>query len=356
MGTGLVTYPWSALCALAYVYAVVALYIASQSHKSIRKLYSGDICVITVAVATVMTVFIGFAHTMPGIIYYVVTLGLTTVMGLAMMDDIWHIGHRRAATILAHLGVFIIFTAGIFGHADKQSARMTIDVGGRSAIAVKDDGEIITLPFMLELDRFVLEEYAPKIFISDTLGALYDKAFLEAERDGASARVGEWSLEAKKYLELAAKIPGEEEFKPMMHVGAAPAVYVQANDGKKKVEGWVSCGSFLFDGASLDLGDGLVVHMPKPEPQRFASELIVTAQKGNVSRKVVSVGHPLHIDGWMLYQSGYDAERGRWSTESSLLCVRDPWYPIIAVGLWIILAAGVMMILTAGGRKKEDKG
>lgn len=349
------TYPWSALCALVYVYAIVALYIASQSHKGLRKLYSGDICVITIAAATVMTVFFGCTHITRGIVYYLVMLCLTTTMGLALMDDIWHIRHRRIATTLSHLGVFLIFTAGVFGYADKQTARFTVGVGGRSASAVKTDGEIVELPFMLELERFILDEYAPKIFISDTLGNLYDKAFLEVGDEGASARVGEWTLTAKQNLELAARIPGEDGFKKMLHVGAAPAVLLQASKDGKSAEGWVSCGSFLFEGSALDLGNGLVAHMPRPEPQRFASEIIVTGRKGEVSRHTVSVGHPLHIDGWMLYQSGYDVKRGRWSTESSFLCVRDPWYPLIAAGLWIVLAAGLMMLLSAGGRKKEDK-
>lgn len=343
------------MCALAYVYAVVALYIASQSRTGLRKLYTGRICVITIASATVMTVFFGFAHIMRGIIYYTVMLCLTTVMGLALMDDIWHIRHRRAAATLAHLGVFIIFTAGIFGFADKQSARMTIEIEGQSASAVKEDGTIITLPFMLSLDEFVLEEYAPKIFIRNSSGELYDKAFLEADGEGASARVGGWTLEVKEQMGMAGRLPGEDNFIEMLHVGAAPAVMLKASDGKVTKEGWVSCGSFLFDGAVLDLGDGLSAYMPKPEPQRFASKLIVTQRDGSVSRREVSVGHPLHIDGWMLYQSGYDVERGCWSTESSLLCVRDPWYPFIAAGLWIVLAAGILMMLTAGGRKKKEK-
>jgi len=36
--------------------------------------------------------------------------------------------------------------------------------------------------------------------------------------------------------------------------------------------------------------------------------------------------------------------------------VRDGWYPIVHTALWLILAAGVAMFITAGGRtfKKQS--
>ncbi|MBQ2416121.1 MAG: hypothetical protein II283_06805, partial [Alistipes sp.] len=60
---------------------------------------------------------------------------------------------------------------------------------------------------------------------------------------------------------------------------------------------------------------------------------------------------PATLGSWKIYQVGYDNARGRWSTHSVLECVRDGWYPVTHVALWLTIAAGVVMFLTAGGRK-----
>ena len=69
----------------------------------------------------------------------------------------------------------------------------------------------------------------------------------------------------------------------------------------------------------------------------------------------IEVNNPARVGPWRIYQVGYDTERGRWSTTSVLECVKDGWFPLIQIALWLILASGVAMALTAGRsrRKKE---
>ena len=58
---------------------------------------------------------------------------------------------------------------------------------------------------------------------------------------------------------------------------------------------------------------------------------------------------------WRIYQYGYDVSRGGESEYSDLLCVKDGWYPLIAGGLWLLLAAGLLMFFTAGGSRKKKE-
>ena len=69
----------------------------------------------------------------------------------------------------------------------------------------------------------------------------------------------------------------------------------------------------------------------------------------------IKVNKPAKVGAWRIYQVGYDKERGKWSTYSVFECVKDGWYPLIRTGLWLILASGAAMALTAGRsrRKKE---
>ena len=90
-------------------------------------------------------------------------------------------------------------------------------------------------------------------------------------------------------------------------------------------------------------------------PKRFLSEVTILTKEGRVPVEI-SVNHPARKGPWRIYQYGYDVSRGRMSEYSDLLCVKDGWYPLIASGLWLLLAAGVLMFFTAGGsrKKKED--
>lgn len=60
----------------------------------------------------------------------------------------------------------------------------------------------------------------------------------------------------------------------------------------------------------------------------------------------VRVGHPAVMGGWSFFQSdcGFTREGERTST---LLCVRDVLVPVKAIGLWALLAAGLLMIAGA---------
>lgn len=91
-------------------------------------------------------------------------------------------------------------------------------------------------------------------------------------------------------------------------------------------------------------------HMPK----RFLSEVTILTKEGRIPVEI-SVNHPARKGPWRIYQYGYDVSRGQMSGYSDLLCVKDGWYPLIASGLWLLLAAGVLMFFTAGGSRKKKE-
>lgn len=87
----------------------------------------------------------------------------------------------------------------------------------------------------------------------------------------------------------------------------------------------------------------------------YLSKVAITDEEGTQETHIL-VNHPASIGAWRIYQSGYDHVQGRWI--SIFECVKDGWYPLILVAMWVILIGGVWMML--GGwnqrkRKKEDK-
>lgn len=89
-------------------------------------------------------------------------------------------------------------------------------------------------------------------------------------------------------------------------------------------------------------------------PKRFASEIqILTKSEKNI-QATVDVNKPVEVDGWKIYQYGYDTSMGAQSNTSILELVSDPWLPYVYPGIYMMLAGGVLMFVT-GVRRKEEK-
>lgn len=80
-------------------------------------------------------------------------------------------------------------------------------------------------------------------------------------------------------------------------------------------------------------------------PRRFASDIKVITRDGDSLTATVDVNHPLDIDGWKIYQYGYDTEAGAQSRISILELVRDPWLPFVYAGIFMMLAGALCMLL-----------
>ena len=103
----------------------------------------------------------------------------------------------------------------------------------------------------------------------------------------------------------------------------------------------------------LTLEDFSMESYPNGEPKTYLSRVNIEDKKGSKSFDIM-VNKPARVGAWKIYQVSYDKTRGSESTISILECVRDGWYPVIRIGLWLILSAGVFMALTAGYKRKKE--
>ena len=161
------------------------------------------------------------------------------------------------------------------------------------------------------------------------------------------------------YLSHAARLSADSGYVDMQHVGATTAVLLKATHSGtgQSAEGWVSCGSHIFSGSTLPLPDGSQLVMPQREAKKYLSRVEVVSGKQTRTFDI-SVNHPATLGPWKIYQTGYDSARGRWSTISVLECVKDGWYTLVHIAMWMILAAAALLFVVGwSGRKKrkEDK-
>ena len=366
-------YPWGLIFAINYLYLLLLIYVQSAKWSWLKQLYDGYASVSSLASLIVLTIIFGFTRQDPAtqgvvgalgfsrmtsswifiifLFYFVTTLGVTTIR------DLHHWRKMRVATLLSHTAVFVALAAAMFGSADKERVTVNLSLDRMTYAGVTRDGEQTELPFALTLKEFKMEEYPAKLYVLDTKTETSSEEFLLAEHEGVATDIDGWHLRVKQSIDMAARMTESDEFREMHHVGAVPAVKVEATNGKtgERYEGWVSCGSHIFEPAYLWLGDRYAVAMPRREAKRYLSRLEIMDGEGESWRENIEVNKPARIGSWRIYQVGYDTQRGRWSTSSVVECVRDGWWGVVRVALWLILAASLVMFLTAGGRRLAEK-
>lgn len=260
--------------------------------------------------------------------------------------------------MMSHLAVFVVLTCGMFGSADKMRVTVNAHLERPTVEGVDATGVSQTLPFAITLKEFVMEEYPPKLYLLDTKMESSSEDFLSVDDAKAEGNIDGWHLAVERSLDMAGRMPDSEEWIEMVHTGAAPAVYLKATNPAtgESYSGWVSCGSHIFEPSYLRLGERYAVAMPRSDAKRYLSRVDVEQMTGERERFDIEVNHPARIGAWRIYQVGYDTARGRWSSVSVLECVKDGWYSAIHIALWLMLSAGVVMFVTAGGRSLSRKG
>ena len=102
---------------------------------------------------------------------------------------------------------------------------------------------------------------------------------------------------------------------------------------------------------AIELKDFIMETYDDGSPRRFASDIQILTQTGKNIQTTVEVNKPVEVDGWKIYQYGYDTQMGAMSQTSILELVSDPWLPLVYTGIYMMLAGAVCMFLF-GGRKK----
>ena len=89
-------------------------------------------------------------------------------------------------------------------------------------------------------------------------------------------------------------------------------------------------------------------------PKRFASEIQILTKSGKNIETIVEVNKPYEVDGWKIYQYGYDTQMGAQSQISILELVSDPWLPWVYTGFYMMLAGAALMTLMVLWRRLRN--
>ena len=89
-------------------------------------------------------------------------------------------------------------------------------------------------------------------------------------------------------------------------------------------------------------------------PKRYASEIQILTKSGKNIETTIDVTKPYEVDGWKIYQYGYDTQAGAQSQISILELVSDPWLPWVYTGFYMMLAGAALMTLMVLWRRLKN--
>ena len=86
--------------------------------------------------------------------------------------------------------------------------------------------------------------------------------------------------------------------------------------------------------------------MLKPEVKEISS-LIKIIDKNINTKAIIEINKPFFYKGWTLYQLSYNQTENKWSENSLIEMVRDPWLPLVYIGFFMIFL-GVFYLFIKG--------
>lgn len=288
------------------------------------------------------------------LVYFLTIINLSSVVIRRLLNFNW----RDYAFYLNHIGLLLLLMSAGMGAADLRRYVMYVEEGNTEWRVYNEEKEALELPVAIKLNDFYMEEYIPKLAILDkSTGDAIPKAkpqMIQIDTLQPVFEIAGWKIEVKEYLHDAIR-NSDTTYRYMPMPGACPAALVTVTNPKEKIEktGWVCCGNFAQLYMTLELNEQLSLVMTRPEPKLFRSDIVVYTESEKAVAHQLEVNKPLSIDNWMIYQYGYDTDRGGASAWSSFELVYDPWLLWVYIGLWTFIGGSVLLMWE--GKKKKHK-
>lgn len=281
-------------------------------------------------------------------LYFLFTLGLITAKRTIPFQI------KNIDFIINHLGLLLIVMGMTLGAGDKVKVGVQLHENKVEWQGYNQNGQITELPIAMKLTKFSIEDYNPSIALvnNSTAEAIDEKKHNQQfliEKD-ASITMGEWAIKIITFLPEATLF--NNSFIAFKSRGCVPAAYVEAKNSKGEItKGWISCGNYMSPMITIRLDRFVSLAMTKPHPKKYSSKLTIYTQDNKSIDTTIYVNHPFSINGWKLYQTGFDEKMGKWSTSSIVQVVRDPWLPVVYTGIFMMIFGAIRLFF----RKQKSK-
>ncbi len=300
---------------------------------------------------------LGLTHMKNSWLMMVSGMYFLTTLGLVALRRATPLRRKNLGFLLNHVGLWITIAAGYLGSGDLMRLDLTVWEGQPSTNQAMDKRtqQVHTLPFAVRLIDFNIEDYNPKLAIMD--GRSGKISFEEGKslpfvEKGLKTTLMNWEVEVLEFEPSAFR--QDEGYYKADSIGSAPAAYVKAVNmvSGEETKGWLSSGSFRVMNQHMPLDNHNFLVMTIPEPEKYSSDILIVNDAQEARPLTLEVNKPFKYMGWKLYQLSYDERMGKWSKVSVIEAVRDPWLPIVYLGVFLLLA-GALYLFWIGKDIKE---
>jgi len=289
---------------------------------------------------------LGLNHITSNWAFLLILFQFLTCLGLISIKRILQFKWSNVGFILNHVGLFLALTAGMLGTGDLERLSINTYEGKPSWIATDAQKNQVELPFAFYLKDFIIEEYHPKLaLVNNKTGKIEqnDGKNLYLIEKGETYYFQNFEVTVDEFLATSGRIGNR--YHPVNELGAPPSakITVKNTENDSIQNAWISSGSFSHSYESLKISDAYSMVMTIPEIKKFSSDIDILTKDGERISTILEVNKPFKFRGYKIYQLSYDDKMGKWSDLSVLELVRDPWLPVIYIGIFMMIAGAIYM-------------
>ncbi len=360
-----ITKPYNIIIGILFILVLFILRKYFANKKFIKWLSSVQAAVSAITLFTLLSLLLGFIPQNPAQANRLIDIiGLThvqrswpmllagiyllIVLGLVTLRRLKPYNLKNFGFFLNHAGLWITLFAMTLGSGDLLRLKMKLTENEPATSLVFDNkSKMYNVPFKATLLDFQIEEYPPKIALIETGNF---KIIQEATNnltlieEGLEVNIKDWKIEVEKYYVNSVNKDSIFIESDMFGAGASVLMKVKNTITGKEVSGWLSPGGIIIPFTYLEIDDKYSIALTKPEPKEYSSIVIIEDKNHDIDTVTIEVNKPIKVNGWNLYQVGYDEKMGKWSSFSILEVVFDPWLPIIYIGIFLLIAGALYMI------------
>ena len=357
-----IAYPYNIIFLGGYIALLIVLYKWFSNTQVIRWLTKVPASISSISLVTLLVMIMGIIPQVSSESNFINNLGLNhitsnwafllilfqflTCLGLISIKRILQFKWSNVGFILNHVGLFLALTAGMLGTGDLERLSINTYEGKPSWIATDAQKNQVELPFAFYLKDFIIEEYHPKLaLVNNKTGKIEqnDGKNLYLIEKGETYYFQNFEVTVDEFLATSGRIGNR--YHPVNELGAPPSakITVKNTENDSIQNAWISSGSFSHSYESLKISDAYSMVMTIPEIKKFSSDIDILTKDGERISTILEVNKPFKFRGYKIYQLSYDDKMGKWSDLSVVELVKDPWLPIIYIGIFMMIAGAIYM-------------
>jgi len=358
-------FPWNLISGIVFLGLLVLLFFFLKKHPAIKWLGSIKAALPAILGFTFLVLLMGFVkqdvqsnnnlvqllglnHLVKTWPFILINLYLMILLGIVTMKRLTPFNLKNAGFFLNHFGLFLVLFSTALGSSDIRRLTMDCYENQTESRVADENGTLTELPLSIKLLNFDIEEFRPKVAIIDNKSGeiVTEKGHQKLELlDRDAFDLSQYHLDVDTFFTSSGRVG--ENYYPVNEPGSSPSARVKVTNltDKSVTSGWICSGSYVMQPEALRLNENHSLIMLPAEPKKFSSEVSIITKDGESQTVVIEVNRPFKIDGWTIYQLGYNTEMGRWSDLSVLQLMRDPWLPAVYTGIFLMMAGAIFLFI-----------